>query len=104
MSLWLGQEVQAAAAGPRHDAQGPPGRERGREGHRRGTRPDMGLIFGDREAVVSGVFTTNLGKAAPVLICMEQAARGTLRGRAGQRRERQCLHRGRGPWRPRACS
>jgi len=44
-----------------------------------GTRPDMGLIFCDREAVVSGVFTTNLVKAAPVLICMEQAARGTLR-------------------------
>jgi glutamate N-acetyltransferase/amino-acid N-acetyltransferase len=35
------------------------------------TRLDMGLIFCDREAVMSGVFTRNLVKAAPVVIDME---------------------------------
>ncbi len=44
-----------------------------------GTRPDLGLVFCDREAVASGLFTTNLVKAAPVLIAMEQSRRGTLR-------------------------
>jgi glutamate N-acetyltransferase / amino-acid N-acetyltransferase len=42
-------------------------------------KPDMGLIFCDREVVVAGLFTTNLVKAAPVLIGMEQAKRGTSR-------------------------
>jgi glutamate N-acetyltransferase/amino-acid N-acetyltransferase len=43
------------------------------------SKPDMGLIFCESEAVASGLFTTNLVKAAPVLIGMEQAKRGTLR-------------------------
>jgi glutamate N-acetyltransferase/amino-acid N-acetyltransferase len=42
-------------------------------------RADMGLIFCDREAVASGVFTLNQVKAAPVLIGMELVERGTLR-------------------------
>lgn len=42
-------------------------------------RPDMGLIFCDREAVASGVFTLNQVKAAPVLIGMELVEKGTLR-------------------------
>jgi glutamate N-acetyltransferase / amino-acid N-acetyltransferase len=42
-------------------------------------KPDMGLVFCDREAVASGLFTTNLVKAAPVIIAMEQVKRGTLR-------------------------
>ncbi len=40
---------------------------------------DMGLIFCDTDAVVSGVFTTNLVKAAPVLVGMDLVARGTVR-------------------------
>lgn len=43
------------------------------------TRPDMGLIFCDKEAVASGVFTLNQVKAAPVLIGMDLARKGTLR-------------------------
>ncbi|MRR14070.1 bifunctional glutamate N-acetyltransferase/amino-acid acetyltransferase ArgJ [archaeon] len=44
------------------------------------TRLDMGLIFCDREAVVSGVFTRNKVKAAPVLIDMDLMSRGIIRG------------------------
>jgi glutamate N-acetyltransferase/amino-acid N-acetyltransferase len=40
---------------------------------------DMGLIFCDRQASVAGVFTTNLIKAAPVLIGMDLIRRGTAR-------------------------
>ena len=40
---------------------------------------DLGLIVCAHEAVASGVFTRNLVKAAPVLIGMEQAKRGTAR-------------------------
>jgi glutamate N-acetyltransferase/amino-acid N-acetyltransferase len=40
---------------------------------------DMGLIFCDRQASVAGVFTTNLIKAAPVLIGMDLVRRGTAR-------------------------
>lgn len=41
--------------------------------------PDMGLIVCSQEAVLSGVFTRNLVKAAPVLIGMEQAMAGKAR-------------------------
>jgi glutamate N-acetyltransferase / amino-acid N-acetyltransferase len=78
--LRLGQEVQAVLRGGRltprgftysavcADVKGAGG-----------TRPDLGLIFCDHEAVASGLFTTNAVKAAPVLIGMEQSARGSLR-------------------------
>jgi len=41
--------------------------------------PDLGLIVCSREAVLSGVFTRNMVKAAPVLIGMEQARSGKAR-------------------------
>ena len=34
-------------------------------------RDDLGLIVSDRDAVVAGVFTTNVFKAAPVLVCQD---------------------------------
>ncbi|MDO5537068.1 MAG: bifunctional glutamate N-acetyltransferase/amino-acid acetyltransferase ArgJ [Desulfovibrionaceae bacterium] len=34
-------------------------------------RDDLGLIVSDTEAVAAGVFTTNVFKAAPVLVCQE---------------------------------
>lgn len=40
---------------------------------------DLGLILCSQECVLSGVFTTNLVKAAPVIIGMEQVKRGTAR-------------------------
>jgi glutamate N-acetyltransferase/amino-acid N-acetyltransferase len=40
---------------------------------------DLGLILCSEEAVVSGVFTQNLVKAAPVIIGMEQARKGRVR-------------------------
>lgn len=43
------------------------------------TRLDMGLIFCDKDAVASGVFTLNRVKAAPVLIGMDLVKKGTLR-------------------------
>ncbi|MBN1105351.1 MAG: bifunctional ornithine acetyltransferase/N-acetylglutamate synthase, partial [Deltaproteobacteria bacterium] len=42
-------------------------------------RPDLGLIFSKKEAVVAGVFTTNRVKAAPVILCQEH-----LRGNGGR--------------------
>ena len=43
------------------------------------TRLDLGLIYCTRRATLSGVFTRNRIKAAPVLIGMQQVKRGTLR-------------------------
>lgn len=40
---------------------------------------DLGLIVCQTDFVLSGVFTRNIVKAAPVLIAMEQARRGTAR-------------------------
>ena len=40
---------------------------------------DLGLISCSTRAVLSGVFTQNLVKAAPVIIGMEQAKKGTIR-------------------------
>ena len=80
MPLRLGQEVQAVLRGrgvtPRGFSYGAISADVKGTG---GTRPDLGLVFCDREAVASGLFTTNLVKAAPVLIAMEQSRRGTLR-------------------------
>ncbi len=43
------------------------------------TRLDMGLVYCDRDAVLAGVFTQNVVKAAPVLIGMQQVAVGSAR-------------------------
>ena len=43
------------------------------------TKDDLGLIVCDQPAVLSGVFTRNTFKAAPVLIGMEQVKAGTAR-------------------------
>lgn len=50
-------------------------------GLRRKNRPDLGLIASDAPASTAGVFTTNLVKAAPVLLCQEhlRAAAGRMR-------------------------
>lgn len=40
---------------------------------------DLGLILCSEKAVISGVFTQNLVKAAPVIIGMEQARKGRVR-------------------------
>lgn len=40
---------------------------------------DLGLILCSQECILSGVFTTNLVKAAPVIIGMDQVKRGTAR-------------------------
>ncbi len=42
--------------------------------------PDLGLLVSEEEATVAGVFTTNLVKAAPVLVSAQQAKRGKARG------------------------
>ena len=34
-------------------------------------RDDLGLIVSDRDCVLAGVFTTNVFKAAPVLVCQD---------------------------------
>jgi glutamate N-acetyltransferase/amino-acid N-acetyltransferase len=41
--------------------------------------PDMMLIFSEKEAAVAGVFTTNMVKAAPVLLNMERIKKGRAR-------------------------
>lgn len=38
-------------------------------------RDDLGIIVSDRDAVAAGVFTTNVFKAAPVLVCQDILAR-----------------------------
>ncbi len=38
-------------------------------------RDDLGLIVSDRDAVAAGVFTTNVFKAAPVLVCQDALAK-----------------------------
>ncbi|HEV2519655.1 MAG TPA: bifunctional glutamate N-acetyltransferase/amino-acid acetyltransferase ArgJ [Thermoplasmata archaeon] len=53
-------------------------------GVKRSGRPDLAIVLSDREASAAGVFTTNLVKAAPVLLGMEairdrpNAVRGIL--------------------------
>ncbi len=38
--------------------------------------PDLALVASDRPAALAGVFTTNIVKAAPVLLCRERVASG----------------------------
>ena len=42
-------------------------------------RKDIALVYSDREASAAGVFTTNVVKAAPVLVTMEHIKTGTAR-------------------------
>lgn len=43
-------------------------------------RDDLGIVLSDCDAVIAGVFTTNVFKAAPVLVCQEiLRTRGTAR-------------------------
>jgi len=42
-------------------------------------RKDVALVYSDREASAAGVFTTNVVKAAPVLLTMEHLKDGTAR-------------------------
>ena len=42
-------------------------------------RTDLALLVSDRPCVASGVFTTNLAKAAPVLVCAEHLKGGSAR-------------------------
>ncbi len=48
-------------------------------GVKRSGRPDLAIVLSDRDASAAGVFTTNLVKAAPVILGME-----TIRARPGQ--------------------
>jgi glutamate N-acetyltransferase/amino-acid N-acetyltransferase len=45
----------------------------------RSAKPDLALLVSDRDAVVAGVFTTNLVQAAPVRLCRSRLASGTGR-------------------------
>jgi len=42
-------------------------------------KPDLSLIFSQKEAVAAGVFTTNKVKAAPVLLSQERIKKGSTR-------------------------
>ncbi|MFV0421177.1 bifunctional glutamate N-acetyltransferase/amino-acid acetyltransferase ArgJ [Oleidesulfovibrio sp.] len=46
-------------------------------GFKKADRLDLGLIVSERPASAAGVFTTNLFKAAPVIVAMEAVASGT---------------------------
>jgi len=48
-------------------------------GLKKNGRPDLSLIFSQKEAVAAGVFTTNKVKAAPVQLTQERIRRGFLR-------------------------
>lgn len=48
-------------------------------GFKKADRKDLGLIISERPAAAAGVFTTNLFKAAPVLVAQEHIANGTAR-------------------------
>jgi glutamate N-acetyltransferase / amino-acid N-acetyltransferase len=51
-------------------------------GLRRKNRLDVGMIVAEKPCAVAGVFTTNLAKAAPVLLCQEHLASAASRIRA----------------------
>ncbi len=51
-------------------------------------RPDMALIYSEREAVVAGTFTSNRVKAAPVVL--------DGKGHCHKQRKCECLHRAQG--------
>ena len=56
------------------------------------TRPDLALIVSEKLAQAAGVFTTNLVKAAPVLVTMEHLKTG-CRCNSGEQRKRKRMHR-----------
>lgn len=57
-------------------------------------RDDLGLIVSEQACVLAGMFTQNVFKAAPVLVCQEILAHcGTARRGTGQFRSGQRLHR-----------
>ena len=41
-----------------------------------GDKPDLGILFSEVPAVIAGVFTTNLIKSAPVLLCQQRLSQG----------------------------
>jgi glutamate N-acetyltransferase/amino-acid N-acetyltransferase len=41
--------------------------------------PDLGLIYSEKDSIAAGVFTNNMVKAAPVLLCMEHIRTGKAR-------------------------
>jgi glutamate N-acetyltransferase/amino-acid N-acetyltransferase len=45
-------------------------------------KPDLALILSDTVATAAGVFTLNLARAAPVLVCQEQLSRSGGRAQA----------------------
>lgn len=48
-------------------------------GIKKGGEPDLALIFSEKEAVAAGVFTTNIVKAAPVILSHENIQDGKVR-------------------------
>jgi len=54
-------------------------------------RKDLGIIVADRPVAAAGVFTTNLVKAAPVLVTQEHIRRGRLQGIAGNSGSANCF-------------
>lgn len=48
-------------------------------GLKKNNKPDIGLIYSERDAVCAGVFTTNEVKAAPVILSMKNVADGKAR-------------------------
>lgn len=49
-------------------------------GIKRTEKPDLSIIYSERDAVAAGVFTTNKVKAAPVLVTQRQIKKGIARG------------------------
>lgn len=49
-------------------------------GIKRTEKPDLSIIYSERDAVAAGVFTTNKIKAAPVLVTQRQIKKGIARG------------------------
>ena len=47
------------------------------------TRDDLALVISERPAAAAGVFTTNLFRAAPVLVAQENLAQTTVDASAG---------------------
>ena len=48
-------------------------------GIKRNKRPDLAIIYSERDAVAAGVFTTNKVKAAPVILTQRQIRKGLAR-------------------------
>ena len=54
-------------------------------------RKDLGIIVADRPVAAAGVFTTNLVKAAPVVVTQERIRRGRLQGIAANSGSANCF-------------